>query len=316
MEEKNPAHAREVSKYKEFARRVIEHHFGTRPKRVEHKAAGLSNFVFHVQHAEGEFIVRISPLQEAINSFIKEQWSQLAAQKAGVPTAEILEVGVSVIPQPYMITRHIDGHAAAVHPERLSIVRQMGEIAAKINSVRTHGFGATFEWSNNLLSLNNSWKGYLEDEYRFLEKLELLEKRSLLSKKAVREITSILRDAARQKPRPTLNHGDIRLKNVIVDDAGKVAAVLDWEKATSNLSPQWELSIALHDLGIDEKQSFIEGYGITRRKLRDALPLIRAFNILNYAGEVDRAVREKDKVALDRVRLRLEGIFDLYMFRD
>ena len=316
MEEKNSAPAREVNKYKEFARRVIEHHFGTRPKRVDHKAAGLSNFVFHAQHAEGEFIVRISPLQEAINSFIKEQWSQLAAQKAGVPTAEILEVGVSVIPQPYMITRHIKGQPAATHPDRLSIVRQMGEIAARINSVRTHGFGATFEWSNNLLSLNNSWKGYLENEFRYREKLECLEKRGLLSKKASRVIAAIFRDAAKLKPRPTLCHGDLRLKNVIVDDTGKVAAILDWEKATSNLSPHWELSLALHDLGIDEKQSFIEGYGLTRRKLRDALPLIKAFNILNYAGEVDRAAHEKDKAGLDRVRLRLEGVFDLYSFRD
>ena len=316
MEEKNSAPAREVNKYKEFARRVIEHHFGTRPKRVEHKAAGLSNFVFRIQHGEGEFIVRISPLQEAINSFIKEQWSQLAAHKAGVPTAEILEVGVSVIPQPYMITRHIDGQAAATHPERLKIVRQMGEIAAKINSVRTHGFGATFEWSNNLLSLNNSWKGYLENEFRYREKLECLEKRGLVPAEASKAITNVFSNAAKQKPRPTLSHGDLRLKNVIVDEAGKIVAILDWEKATSNLSPHWELSLALHDLGIDEKQSFIEGYGITRRKLHDALPLIKAFNILNYAGEVDRAAREKDKVGLERVRLRLEGVFDLYTFRD
>ena len=316
MEEKNSASAREVNKYKEFARRVFEHHFGTRPKRVEHKAAGLSNFVFLAQHADGEYIVRISPLQEAINSFIKEQWSQLAAKDAGVPTAEILEVGVSIIPQPYMITRHIKGQPAATHPERLSIVRQMGEIAAKINSVMTHGFGATFEWSNNLLSLNNSWKGYLENEYRFQDKIQCLERRGLLAKKASREITRVFREAVQLKPRPALSHGDMRLKNVIVDEAGKIAAVLDWEKATSNLSPHWELSIALHDLGVDEKQSFIEGYGLTRRKLQDALPLIKAFNILNYASEVDRAVREKDKVGLDRVRLRLEGVFDLYSFRD
>ncbi len=314
MEEKNPAPAREVNKYKEYARRVIEHHFGTRPRRIEHQSAGLTNFVYFAQHTEGKFIVRISPRPESINSFIKEQWSQLAAQKAGVPTAEILEVGVSVIPQPYMITRNIEGHPAAIHPERLSIVRQMGEIAERINSVKTHGFGATFEWSNNLLSLNNSWKGYLENEYRYQEKLECLEKRRLLNKKTSREIERIFRQAVRLKPKPSLSHGDIRLKNVIVDGNGKIAAILDWENATSNLSPAWELSLALHDLGIDEKQSFIEGYGITRKKLLDATPLIKAFNILNYAGEVDRTVAAKDRKGLDRVRLRFEGTFDLYSF--
>lgn len=312
MEQENPASDREVNKYKELARQVIEHHFGTKPKRIEHKPAGLSNFVFSVKHTDGNFIVRISPDAEAINSFIKEQWSQLAAHKAGVPTAEILEVGVSVIPQPYMITRNVDGHLATLHPKRLDIVRQMGEIAATINSVRTNGFGATFDWSNNLLSLNDSWKAYLENEYRFQDKIESLEKRNVLPKKTVREIERIFRSAVRMKPKPTLCHGDLRLKNVIVDDDGKIAAILDWEKATSNLSPHWEISIALHDLGIDEQQNFIEGYGIRRKHLLDAIPLIKAFNVLNYASEVDRAANEKDKVGLERVRLRIEGVFDLY----
>lgn len=314
MEQENPASSREVNKYKEFARRVVKHHFGTRPKRLEHKAAGLSNFVFLVQHTEGKFIVRISPDAAAINAFIKEQWSQLAAQKAGVPTAEILEVGVSVIPHPYMITRNVDGLPAKMHADRLGIVRQMGQIAAKVNSVRTHGFGATFEWSNNLLSLNNSWEGYLENEFRYQDKLECLEKRSLLPKKAARDIERIFRKAVRMKPRPTLSHGDIRLKNVIVDEQGKVAAILDWEKATSNLSPHWELSLALHDMGIDEMQSFVEGYGLTMKRLVDAAPLIKAFNVLNYAPEVDRAVAEKDKKGLDRVRMRLAGVFDMFSF--
>ena len=33
---------------------------------------------------------------------------------------------------------------------------------------------------------------------------------------------------------------------------------------------------ALHDLGIDEMQSFLEGYGITDKKLLESMPLIRA----------------------------------------
>jgi len=100
---KNPASNREVNKYRGLARFLIEHHFGGRPRRIRFMAGGLSNFVFGIKHAEGNFVVRISPDAASVNAFIKEHWAQREAKKAGVPTAEILEVGAAVIPFPYMI---------------------------------------------------------------------------------------------------------------------------------------------------------------------------------------------------------------------
>ena len=80
----DPGHAsgREVSRFREFAREVIEHHFGSRPKRITHESGGLSNFVFSATHPDGKFIIRISPHASALNSYIKEQWTQKAAAKA------------------------------------------------------------------------------------------------------------------------------------------------------------------------------------------------------------------------------------------
>ena len=89
-------------------------------------------------------------------------------------------------------------------------------------------------------------------------------------------------------------------------------AVIDWEKATSNFAPAWELSLALHDLGIDDGQNFLEGYGLTRRKLADAMPYVKAFNMLNYVPALERAAAEKDKPALERLRQRFAGTFDLF----
>ncbi len=111
-----------------------------------------------------------------------------------------------------------------------------------------------------------------------------------------------------------MNNGDLRLKNVVADEAGKVTAIIDWEKCTSNLAPHWDLSLALHDFGIDEMQQFLHGYGIKDKKLWEVMPLIKAFNITNYASAIENIVETGDKIRLEHYRTRLSGTLDLYSF--
>jgi hygromycin-B 4-O-kinase len=304
--------ARQVDKFRKLARYVIEHHFGSRPARIGYKAGGLSNFVFEAKHAEGDFIVRISPDKARLNAFIKEHWCERAARRAGVPTAEILETGASIIPFPYVIARSVTGIEGVHHPERQKIIEDLGRQARKINSIRTRGFGETFDWSNNELSRNTNLKEYLEGEYGYEARIETLDRSGLVPSPTLKALGRIMRDLSKQKVRPVLNHGDMRLKNVLADEAGKIVAVIDWEDATSNIAPQWELSIALHDLGIDGKQLFVEGYGITPKKLSDIAPYIRAFNLLNYRDEVQRAITSKDKPAIARLKARFAGDLEMY----
>jgi aminoglycoside phosphotransferase (APT) family kinase protein len=308
------ASAGQVDKFRDLARMVLEHHFGNRPGRITYKSAGLSNFVFDAKHAEGEFIVRISPDKARLDAFIKEHWTEQAARKAGVPTAEILETGISVIPFPYAISRSVQGIDATDHPERNRIVGELGRMAARINSIRTRGFGETFDWSNNALSLNKTLKEYLEGEYRYRERIETLERARLVPAATIKAVKKIMLDLVKLKARPVLNHGDLRLKNVIADEAGKIIAIIDWEKATSNIAPHWEFSIALHDLGIDGQQQFIDGYGIKPKRLLEIIPFVKSFNMLNYVDEINRLTAAKDKQALERLGARLAGTFDLYSF--
>ena len=297
------ASAKQIKKFRDHARFVIDHHFGSRPARIKYKTGGLSNFVF---------IVRISPEKERLNAFIKEHWCERAARRAKVPTAEILETGFSVIPFPYVIARSVEGHSAVHHPERMKIIRELGRFAAKINSIRTHGFGETFDWSNNELSRNSSVKDYLESEYGIDSRIETLEKSRLCPAQTIKSLKRICREMRGIKSRPSLNHGDLRLKNVIVDDDGKIQAIIDWEEATSNIAPYWDLSIGLHDLGVDMKEEFIAVYGLTSKRFAEIAPFVKAFNLLNYTAAIELAGKGKDKEALERMRGRLGGGFDLY----
>jgi aminoglycoside phosphotransferase (APT) family kinase protein len=301
-----------ISAARKMARQLITHHLGAAPRRIVTQSGGLTNFVFMVNHPEGELVVRLSPDPVKINAYIKEQWAIAKVRELDVPTPDILEVGNEVVPYPYMISRKVEGREATFHPHRLEILRTVGKYAARINSIRTTGFGGTFDWSNNQLSKNDSWDEFLDKELSLPKRLAILQKRKILNRAQVNRLSSTLRSLGKPSRRPTLNHGDLRLKNVLVNEKGAVTAFIDWEDCISSLAPYWELSLALHDLSIDEKQTLLDGYGLKAGKVSEMAPYFRALNIINYAPKIERLAEEKDTERLEQYRHRLNGALDLY----
>lgn len=302
----------DIRQAKEMARQIIAHHFGTKPKRIVHKPGGLTNIVFLAYHKEGNFIVRISPDSAKLQVFIKEQWAVAKAREVGVPTVEILEVGNQVVPLPYMVSHLASGQESTFHPQRKQILYEMGKCAALINSIPTTGFGYTFDWSSNQLSRNETWSDYLHKELQPETRLQILEKYKMLSPKDLKKLRSTIREMTGWTPKSSLNHSDIRLKNIIVNEDGKITAVIDWENCISQVSPHWELSLALHDLSIDEKQEFLAGYGLREKKVAEIAPFMKALNLINYAPEIEHLVRAKDTAQLEHYRTRLSGALDFY----
>lgn len=307
---KAPPRRAGLQRARKMAAAVLAHHFGKPARRLTHRAAGLSNFVFQAEHPAGQFVVRIAAKPEKLNAYIKEQWAMRRVSELGVPTPEVLEVGSDVIGMPYMISRCVQGEEAIHHPLRLDVLRDMGRYTALINSVPTNGFGRTFEWSANRLSHNASWSAYLESELALDRRLEILRKHRMLGPRELSKLRALLLAIGRKRRPPTLNHGDMRLKNVIVDDAGKIAAIIDWEECCSQIAPFWDVSLALHDLSIDAKQAFLEGYGLSPKEVVAIAPSLRALNLINYAPAIERAAG--DRAALDGYRMRLSGALDLY----
>ena len=70
---------------------------------------------------------------------------------------------------------------------------------------------------------------------------------------------------------------------------------------------RWELSLALHDLSIDEKQVFLEGYGLAEKKFREMRRSSKHSNIINYAPEIGRLAEAKDPVKLEHIKLGFQA---------
>jgi hygromycin-B 4-O-kinase len=194
----------------------------------------------------------------------------------------------------------------------LHILNELGHYAACINSIPTRGFGGTFDWSHNQLSPCVDWDEFLRREFGLENRLRTLRRLRLVERAKLEKIRAVL-ESANLKPRaPSLNHGDLRLKNVLVDDKGKISAILDWENSSSNLAPEWELSLALHDLSIDEKEEFLRGYGIPAKSLTVIAPTLKALNVANYVSEIEHLEKNRDESRQAYYRMRLSGALDLY----
>jgi hygromycin-B 4-O-kinase len=302
----------DIQRAKTLARRLIEHHFKTKPLRMIHQPGGLTNQVFIVKHDKGDFVVRIGNSPEKINAYIKEQWVVRFARKAGVPTAEILEVGNEVIPVPYMISERARGQDAANHPERRTILRELGHYVSIVHTVKTRGFGSVFDWSSNQLSRNDSWRDFLYEELKLESRLELLKRYKMMPSSKITQLAEILEKGGGRKAAIALSHGDARLKNVLVDANNKITALIDWEHSMSNLVPHWDLALALHDLSIEERLEFLAGYGLSDERIREVAPLVKALNVINYAPYIEQAAKANDTSQMQRYRLALSGALDLY----
>ena len=308
MDEKNDQPGM-IRHYRSLAKRIVRHHFGAPASRIVYKSSGRTNYVFAVNHVEGQFVVRISPEPEKINSFRKELWASQKVREVGVPSPEVIAVGNEVAAEPYMITRRVTGTEASHHPKRHRIIHAMGRYAAQINSIQTQGFGSHFDWTGEEKRID-SWEGYLADEFELEKRLQILSSNDILPDSELKRLSDIIEGA--EISNPSLNHTDLRLKNVIVDEGGDIAAIVDWEECLSTIAPQWELSIALHDLSIDEKQIFLDGYGLSNNQIEAMAPLIKTFNLLNYSTTVELAVEKDDHKSLNDLKLRLKGYLDLY----
>lgn len=291
---------------------VIEHHFGKRPRSLKKLGSAFTNFVYDVETDEGNFVVRVSGHPAKMQYFIKEQWAVARARERGVPAPEILEVGNEVIPTPYMIVRKVEGGSALTHPERLKIINEMGRYSSVINTVPTSGFGHVFDWSNNTLSKKETWKDFLEKDLEIDKRLGIFEKNEIFPKKDFERLCRRVDDMRAWDMSPTLNHSDMRLKNVLVNEEGKITGILDWENCVSAIAPHWEISIAIHDLTIDEKHAFLDGYGIREKDFAKIADGVKTINIMNYAGVIEFFVEQKNQKGIEQMKLRLNGHLDLY----
>lgn len=278
-----------------------------------HKESGTTNYVFEVTTTRTPMVLRIGPREKKQRAFARERCVIERVREAGIPVPEVLEQG-EIGDWAYMAVVRMAGEPATNHPKRLDILAEVARLAAAcVHRVETIGFGPDFALEGQCGGGQVGWREWLEEQLRAPRRLELLRVNEIISDDQFAALRDTLESVARWTDPPILNHGDLRLKNVLVDESGRIVGLIDWEYCISAAGPHWDLSVALHDLTIDQKEAFLGGYGLDVDAKRKFAPAWRLFNALNYAPVVERRIGKHDEAALKRLRERFSGTLDLYV---
>jgi hygromycin-B 4-O-kinase len=306
--------AGENARARALTRAIVRAHFGRVPSGLRGRAGGMNNFVFEFRVRSEEYVIRLNHDPTKLQIFQKQRWAMDAARKVGVPTPRVLEVGHDPSAAAYMILEKVEGQCGldVPAPHRLSLLSELGRLAKRLHTVRTHGFGPVFDWSDNALSRRASWGEFLDSDLEVEQRLGALGKHLLVPAAALAKLRQRVAEMRRWRKPPVLHHGDLRLKNVIVDAKGGIASLIDWDESISAPPPYHDLSIALHDLWADEQEALLDGYGMRPTSFTRAVRYLRALNALHYAAVAEDLTARRQRARLEWMRLRLRGELGIF----
>jgi aminoglycoside phosphotransferase (APT) family kinase protein len=205
---------------------------GTPIVTTERVPTGFGNENYRVTDARGRrVVVKIGPLSSAAKWSSSRVAHRLAAS-AGVPVPEL----VHFTEQDDRVVRvydWVDGRSpndVSADPDRVArFAADLGRAVATLHTIDVAAFGSRLDGSAPSFA---RWTDYLEHrlgqitarcrEHDALEEVTLDRARV-----AIARLATDVGDA----PRPTLCHRDLHADNLLVDDDGRLVAILDWDMA-------------------------------------------------------------------------------------
>ena len=299
---------------KKTVEQIIKNLLGEKALYVEKITNDNLNKIYKVITKNDNYIVRLSEEVGKINTFLKEQWCTSKARENGIPTPNILEVGNNVVPFPYMVLQEIPGLSGNNYAaNKLDIYYQMGMYAKKINSIETHGYGKVFDWSNNILSKNETWENYLDRELNINQIFDMYEEHGILTSSNLGKLKTSFNNIRKWKFAPTLAHGEYLLKNIILSKSGDILSIINWESAMSFNAIYWESTKSMHDIHNDkEREKFIEGYGISKSEFDVVMKDVDMINVVRSAGRLKNALKERLTDEILKMQIELNKVLDKY----
>ena len=285
-----------------LACRVVSAHTGAAIADVKSVIGrGEVNDVCIVTTGDGaKFVVRSHERTE-LARYRKEVWAISRAAAAGVAVAPVLASGQTAelawMLQPLLPGTPGDELEPDTH-ER--VWRSIGQEMHRIHGVPVGGFGETVHAMT--AGGRAGWREYLAYNLGELTDRDPLLHLGLLDRDAQAQLRERFTDLTRGPTRLGLCHGDLSLKNVIVDDGS--VQVIDWGCAHGHLVPHYDLGVILAESLVEHSPEFVallDGYGLDPTSFsREARADV--FNL--------RALEAVDKVrwALDRNPTRLPAL--------
>jgi aminoglycoside phosphotransferase (APT) family kinase protein len=262
---------------------------------------GSVNTIFVVHTSSLKVVVRMNKASDSLQVYHKERWCMEQASLKGIPGPSVLELGQAGRVA-FMIQTFVEGvNGEDDFGHRDHIWRRLGEYAKVIHSIRVNGYG---EYLSDPLqgsfvapphdNFDGTWPSYLDYNMESLTENDELIRLGVLTRELSQGVKKRFEALLKKDFTLGLNHGDISLKNTILDSSGKVT-LLDWGSAEVAIVPQGDLiqilkcHLELHNPNESHLNYFLDGYGISPQDYKemkydlDTLLVLRAFDKLRWA---------------------------------
>ncbi|MEE2032083.1 phosphotransferase family protein [Rhodococcus chondri] len=204
--------------------------------RAELISGGKSNLTYGILDNSSHWVLRRPPtagLTPSAHDVAREYRITSALQDSGVPVARTVALceDTSVMGAPFTVVEHVDGRVVRskddldllTDNEIESCTAELVRVIAALHNVDYVAAG---------LGEFGRPDGYVTRQVKlWASQWERVKTRELPD---LERLHAALADSIPESPTPSIVHGDYRIDNVILDasDAGKVAAVVDWELST------------------------------------------------------------------------------------
>lgn len=280
---------------------------------------GVTNQVCVIETKSNKVVVRMND-KETLPQFTTEKWCIEQAAAVGIPGPEVLSIGVAG-QTAYMIQNFINGNNGLDSKVPRSVIwRQLGKYARDIHLIPVQGYGGNLTDSINgefqspsHAGSDGSWQGYVQYNINSLTESDRLIELGVINKMESQKVRKLFESLMQEKFQFGLNHGDLSIKNTIIDQANQIV-LLDWNAEVSVI-PHATVAQLMHYqiLGLEEGASaeefkaFLDGYGISTKDLAGIRPLLllKAFDTLRWAidrrHDLIKAYAAYAKQVVDRV---------------
>jgi len=274
---------------KTIIKSIFEEEFNQIPTLISHiPDKGITNEIYIVEILDKRYVIRISP-ESNIAQFEKENWDMEQAARLGVFIPNTIKLG-ELESTVYMIQEYVYGlHGTDISLDKSFIWKELGKYSKTIHSIPTMGFG---NYMSSPGVFSGDWVRYVEYNIQSLTDSDKLLSMNVLNEKQSKRIKMLFENLTEQKFNFGLNHGDLSLKNVIVNN-GRVV-LLDWGSSESHIVPHFDIVEVLQssfefDFNNQYFRAFISAQDISDEEFSslkpsvDIIMLLRAIDHLRWA---------------------------------
>lgn len=283
---------------------------GRRITGVERIRTGKFNTSYFIDTDADPLVLRIAPPSDSVFLFYERGMMRqepgihrLLREKTTVPVAEVIAFDDSreAIDRDYLLMERLPGEALSsalsVDPEQT--LYETGRCLAQVHAVTAERYGYLGE--HRPMEPRPSWaEAFREMWRRLLEDIEQVGFYTEAEREALLELLDRHQPVFDRPVPASLLHMDIWAQNILVDRAGNLTGIVDWDRALWG-DPECEFAV-LDYCGISEP-AFWRGYG----KERDASPQASVRRIFYLLYELQkyiviRAGRNGDRASAARYR--------------